>query len=219
MTTFYFVRHGETPWNALHRMQGRADILLSERGKKQASFAAEYFKNIHIDTIYASPLKRAFETASIIRGCRKILIIPEKGLLETALGRWDGHTPEEIDELYPEEYDIWRNRPGEVRVDGGETFQQVQDRAWAAFQKILAREEGHTVLLVSHMGCLSTILLKAAGLPLNDLWKHPINNCGLARVDVEDEKMTISDWGKDDYIPEEWKMSQPFGRVLKKKNN
>ena len=122
MTTFYFVRHGETSWNALHRMQGRADIPLSERGKKQASFASDFFRNIKIDSIYASPLKRAFETASIIRGKRKIPIIPEKGLMEAALGRWDGHTPEEIDELYPGEYDMWRYTPGEVRVDGGETF-------------------------------------------------------------------------------------------------
>lgn len=216
MTTIYMVRHGETEWNAAHRMQGWSDIPLNEKGREQASFAARKLESIPLDAIYTSPLKRAADTAEIIRGERNIPLIEEKGLIEINLGRWDGHTPDEMDALYPGQYDLWRTKPGEVHIDGGETFADVQERAFAAFRRIAEKEREKTVLLVSHMGCLSTILFKIAGYPLNDLWKHPIGNCALCEVDVdEQETMKIVKWAEDDYIPERLKMKVPFGRVKK----
>ena len=219
MTTVYLVRHGETEWNAKHRMQGRSDILLSERGREQASFAAKAFESISVDAIYTSPLARAEETALAIRGKRKIPLIREKGIIEIDLGKWEGYTPDDMDIHYPGQYDIWRERPGDIHIDGGETFRQVQERAVRAFSRILEKERGKTVLFVSHMGCISTILFSIARLPLNDLWKHPIGNCALCRVDADDEgHMEIKEWGKDDYIPERLRMKKPFGRISARKN-
>lgn len=216
MTTVYMVRHGETDWNRAHRMQGWSDIPLNERGREQASFAARALASVPLDVIYTSPLKRAEKTAEIIRGERKIPLFAEKGFIEINLGKWDGHTPDEMDVLYPGQYDIWRSTPGDVHIDGGETFAKVQERAWKAFLSMVDKEKGKHILLVSHMGCLSTILFKIAGYPLNDLWKHPIGNCALCRVDIEsDGTMHIEEWGRDDYIPHELKMKVPFGRVKK----
>lgn len=216
MTTVYMVRHGETDWNRAHRMQGWSDIPLNERGKEQAAFAAKALASVPLDVIYTSPLKRAEKTAEIIRGERKIPLFAEKGFIEINLGKWDGHTPDEMDVLYPGQYDIWRSTPGDVHIDGGETFAKVQERAWKAFLSMVDKEKGKHILLVSHMGCLSTILFKIAGYPLNDLWKHPIGNCALCRVDIEsDGSMHIEEWGRDDYIPHELKMKVPFGRVKK----
>lgn len=214
MTTVYMVRHGETDWNGAHRMQGRSDIPLNERGREQASYAAKALADVPFDVIYTSPLSRAEKTAEIIRGKRNIPLIEEKGFMEIDLGKWDGHTPDEMDALYPGQYDFWRSSPGDVHIDGGETFRQVQERAWKAFMAMVHREEGKTVLLVSHMGCLSTILFKIVGYPLNDLWKHPIGNCALCRVEAGAEgSMHIAEWGRDDYIPGRLKMKVPFGRV------
>ena len=217
MTTIYMVRHGETEWNAAHRMQGWSDIPLNERGREQAAYAARKFEDIPLDGIYTSPLKRAADTAKIIRGKRDIPLISEKGLIEINLGRWDGHTPEEMDAQYPGQYDLWRTKPGEVHIDGGETFADVQDRAYDAFLRIVQKEKGKTLLLVSHMGCLSTILFKIAGYPLNDLWKYPIGNCALCEVDIDESgAMRITRWAEDDYIPDRLKMKIPFGRVKEK---
>ena len=216
MTTVYMVRHGETDWNRAHRMQGWSDIPLNERGREQAAFAAMALASVPLDVIYTSPLKRAEKTAEIIRGERKIPLFAEKGFIEINLGKWDGHTPDEMDVLYPGQYDIWRSTPGDVHIDGGETFAKVQERAWKAFLSMVDKEKGKHILLVSHMGCLSTILFKIAGYPLNDLCKHPIVNCALCRVDIEtDGTMHIQEWGRDDYIPHELKMKVPFGRVKK----
>lgn len=101
MTTVYMVRHGETDWNGAHRMQGRSDIPLNERGREQASCAAKALADVPFDVIYTSPLSRAEKTAEIIRGKRNIPLIEEKGFMEIDLGKWDGHTPDEMDALYP----------------------------------------------------------------------------------------------------------------------
>lgn len=213
MTTIYMVRHGETEWNAAHRMQGWTDIPLNERGREQTLYVAKKFENIPLDVIYTSPLQRAKVTAEAIRGKRDIPVIEEAGIKEINLGNWDGHTPDEMDVLYPGQYDIWRNTPGEVHVEGGETFKELQERAWKTFLAILQKHKEKTILLVSHMGCLSTILFKIAGYPLNDLWKHPIGNCALCEVAVCGGDMDIVKWAEDDYIPNDLKMKVPFGRV------
>ena len=82
MLRLYFVRHGETVWNTERRYQGMTDIELSEEGIKQAQCVAERFKNIKIDKIYASPLKRAMETAKKIADEKGLDIIAEKNFRE-----------------------------------------------------------------------------------------------------------------------------------------
>ena len=71
----YLIRHGKTIWNAENRLQGRTDIELNEEGIAAAKELGEKLKNIHFDMIYSSPLKRAFNTAELIRGARHIEII------------------------------------------------------------------------------------------------------------------------------------------------
>ena len=63
----YIVRHGETLWNREKRLQGREDIELSENGRKVARLTGEALMDTRIDKIFSSPLKRAYETACLIR--------------------------------------------------------------------------------------------------------------------------------------------------------
>ena len=59
----YFVRHGQTEWNKIGRMQGRIDIELNNEGKQQAMIVREKLKGVKFDKVFSSPLKRAVETA------------------------------------------------------------------------------------------------------------------------------------------------------------
>ena len=68
----YIVRHGETLWNREKRLQGREDIELSENGRKVARLTGEALMDTRIDKIFSSPLKRAYETACLIRNGRDI---------------------------------------------------------------------------------------------------------------------------------------------------
>lgn len=83
MTRVYMIRHGETDWNKAHRLQGWSDIPLNERGRAQAACAAKMMASVPLDVIYTSPLKRAVETADIIRGERDIPVISEKVSLKS----------------------------------------------------------------------------------------------------------------------------------------
>ena len=72
-TTFYYLRHGETDWNRQRRFQGQVDNPLNAVGAEQARAASEQVRNIEIKAIYASPLRRAIETARYFQtalGCR-----------------------------------------------------------------------------------------------------------------------------------------------------
>lgn len=212
-TRIILVRHGETDWNVSHRVQGRADIPLNERGLKQASFVADFLQKEKVDAIYTSPLSRAKTTAETIRGNREIPFFIEEGFTEVNLGLWDGHTPEEMDALFPHAYDQWKEDPLQVVPPEGESFQEVQKRAVAALERIVREQEGKTVVIVSHMGCLSTVLLHISKKSLSLLWEKPIVNCGLSEISYDGNRFEILSWGRGDYIPDEYKMKHPFGRV------
>ena len=65
MAEWYFVRHGETKWNAERRVQGHTDIPLHEPGRNALQFTAKRLALVHFDFIYSSDLVRATETAEI----------------------------------------------------------------------------------------------------------------------------------------------------------
>ena len=75
MTEIILARHGETEWNVEEVFRGRIDIELNETGMKQAELLAEYLRDVEIDAIYSSPLKRALKTAEIIAGYHKLVIV------------------------------------------------------------------------------------------------------------------------------------------------
>ena len=198
----------------LHRFQGLTDIPLNDTGRQQAGFAKTGLLDVELAAIYTSPLQRAVETAEIIRGDREIPIYPTEGLREMGIGEWEGLLVSEIDEKYPGWYDIWRTAPTRIRLKGGEPYAETQKRAWKTFWEIVKKHEGQTVLIVSHMMCISSILLTVAGIPLDEVWQHPIRNAALNIVEADsDGKAVITAWSRDDHIPEEFKLKQPFGRV------
>ena len=115
---------------------------------------------------------------------------------------------------YPGWYDIWRTAPTQIRLKGGEPFEETRKRAWKTFWEIVKKHKGQTVLIVSHMMCISSILLTIAGIPLDDIWQHPIGNAALNIVEADsDGNAVITDWSRDDHIPEAFRLKQPFGRV------
>ena len=79
-------RHGQTEWNLLKKVQGKADIELNEKGVKQAEETRDSLKNEEIDLILCSPLKRAIQTAEIINQGRNIKMIIDERVSERDFG-------------------------------------------------------------------------------------------------------------------------------------
>jgi probable phosphoglycerate mutase len=145
MPVLYYVRHGETDFNAEARLQGRRDTLLNSRGKRQAVECGGLLRELiardgrraeDFDYV-ASPLRRARETMEVLRatlGLDPPGYALDDRLMEISYGEWEGLTLPEIDAsmpglLFERERDKWDFAP-----PGGESYRQLADRvgAWYA---------------------------------------------------------------------------------------
>ena len=86
----YLVRHGQTPWNKVHRNQGRSDIPLNEYGRELAAVTGKGLEDVPFDLCFTSPLKRAKETAMLILEGRNIPIVEDERLIEISFGDYEG---------------------------------------------------------------------------------------------------------------------------------
>lgn len=85
----YIARHGQTDWNIQHKAQGHSDIPLNETGRKQAEALRDNIKNLKFDAVYASPLKRARETAEIATDDKYKIQFDDR-LMERSFGDFEG---------------------------------------------------------------------------------------------------------------------------------
>jgi broad specificity phosphatase PhoE len=136
--TIYFVRHGETAWNAERRWQGRKDSALTEAGRAHARQNAETLREAVPDVrtlpFVSSPLGRARDTAMIIR--EQLGLAPDglridERLAELGFGDWEGMTAREIRAVAPDAWAAFTAAPWEG-APGGETYVQMvaRLRAW-----------------------------------------------------------------------------------------
>lgn len=165
-------RHGETRWNAEGRYQGQRDIPLSPVGESQARQLGERLRDVEITRAVASPLARAKRTAELaLEEHRAAQLCLDPDLQEIAHGEWEGLLASEIGERDPERLRAWREAPDIVQMPGGESLQQVLDRAWPALAKAcagLGRDD--TLLVVAHDAVNRVLLCRILGLPLSRLW-------------------------------------------------
>lgn len=169
MTKIYLVRHAEAMGNVEEFFQGRTDCEVSEKGKKQLELLAERFKDILIEAIYSSPLKRTIETAEAVNKYHSLPIIRDEALIEINGGVWEGKPWADLPVLYPLEYDLWQNKMQDFYIAEGEKMTEVFARMKAAVNKIAAENDGRTIAVVSHGCALRNFLCYAMGKPISAL--------------------------------------------------
>lgn len=173
MGRIYITRHGETEWNTIRKMQGHKDSPLTELGRKQAAWLSDRLKDINIDYIYTSPLKRAFDTANIIKGNRDIDIIPVDELKEIYLGSWEGNIVNEIEEKHPiVHYNFW-NEPHLYEPLDGESFSDLSNRVGKFFDNIICKHIKDDVLIVAHAVVLKSLFNYITYKDISKLWHGP----------------------------------------------
>lgn len=165
-------RHGETRWNAEGRYQGQMDIPLSAVGEGQARLLGERLQDVPITRAVASPLLRAKLTAELaLQGHRAGNLLLDADLQEIAHGEWEGLLASEIRERDPDLLGAWREAPESVQMPGGESLQQVLDRAWPALLRAMeGLGDDDTLLIVAHDAVNRVLLCRILGLPLSRLW-------------------------------------------------
>ena len=195
MLRLYFMRHGETVWNTERRYQGMTDIELSEEGLRQAECAAKRFKNIKIDKIYASPLKRAMKTAEKIAAEKGLEIISEDDFREIHFGEWEGKTVPELTEKYGESYTNFIREPHKYGFPGEGSVENVINRIKPGIDRLIAEDEGN-VLIVSHGGIIRLMIRYIMGLDSSWFTKMWINNTGVSIIEIKDGRkllLTLND--------------------------
>lgn len=193
MTIVYLVRHGETLWNTMKRIQGWSDSPLTDKGIYEAKLLAKRMENVHIDAIYSSSSGRAFKTAEVVKGTRTVQVIPNDNLREINLGKWEGKDQEILKEEYSEEYVNFWTKPHLFKPIGGESFLEVQKRVTSEINKIVLENENKVVLIVAHTVAIKVALAYYENRPMSQLWDPPhIKHTSLSRVDFNDGDAKIS---------------------------
>lgn len=165
MSVIYLLRHGEVAGCRPHRFIGRSDLPLTAGGKRQIASMAEYLSGHSIAQVVSSPLVRCRQSAELI--CDKLgvsmRVVPE--LAEIDLGGWEGLSIEEVEERFPGQYAARGENIAEYRPEHGESFQDLLDRAWPAFNELIT-PFGQCTVIISHAGVNRVLLCHMLGMPL-----------------------------------------------------
>ena len=163
MATIYIVRHGETLWNAEGRIQGHTDVGLTDRGREQARATARRLSGIPFDVAYSSDMSRTRDTALIILGERSTPLHSVPELREYNKGVFEGLTPEEYRDRYPDLFQASLVNDPDFAPPGGETIRQCQARMSGFFRKVKKEHPDGNILVVGHGGSLRSGLVHLLG--------------------------------------------------------
>jgi probable phosphoglycerate mutase len=163
-TRLYLVRHGATTLSAENRFAGATDVDLSEEGKDQVRHLAERLGSEKISAVYASPMRRAVDTARILGTLHRLEPVTETGLREIDHGHWEGLTRAEVEARFGDEYATWEQDPYTFAPQGGESGLTVLSRALPVIRTLVLRHPEGSAVVVSHKATLRLILCSVLGL-------------------------------------------------------
>lgn len=208
MTRLYFIRHGKTQWNLESRYQGmHGDSKLLDHSYQEIKLLAHHLGHTSFDHIYASPIKRARDTATYLQS-----LLPQdpqltlmSGLAEFDLGAMEGMLFQNVKQTFPTEFDAFRNHPDQydpTRIKG-ETFLQVINRFKRAVDVIVkSNPVGGNVIIVSHGAAMNAGINGLLGVPLNHLRdRGGLSNTSTTILDADLKgRYQLVTWNETDYL-------------------
>jgi probable phosphoglycerate mutase len=200
MTDIILIRHGETDWNRVRRMQGHLDIGLNAHGHMQAHALAVALAGESVDAIYASDLQRARDTAQAIATAHLLPVTIDPALRERCYGAFEGLMYDEISERYPEAFAQWRAREPDARFPAGErsaeTLLEFSMRAVAAVTHLARLHQGGKIIIVTHGGVLDCIYRAAFGMGLFEPREFDMKNAAINRLHWRDSALHVTHWSQ-----------------------
>jgi broad specificity phosphatase PhoE len=164
------IRHGETEWNKQRRIQGcRSDTRLSPKGLEEADRLAAVLRKERIDAIYASPMKRASETAQIIAEACKLPVNVFNELREIDAGELDGLFERELAGPYETAWKEFRNGNASTPLPGGESLQDLQKRTSWVVDRMLEKHIDGTAVVVAHLLANLVMVCRVLGIDLSQI--------------------------------------------------
>ena len=181
-TTIYLIRHGECAGNKENRIRGCVDFPLNDNGIKQAYALAEAMRDKKIEYIYSSPLSRAVSTAEILGDALKLPYEVRDGFCNIHLGPWENRIKEELAVQEPEKWQTWLDQPEELVIEGGETLDQVGERAIRDLNAVIEEHRGATIALIAHRGVLKPLMAAAIGVAHPSYWRLHVDTASYSML-------------------------------------
>jgi len=193
-TRIIAVRHGETAWNVDARIQGHLDIALNNTGLLQATRVARALADECVDAVYASDLRRAWQTASAIALATDSPLKAEKGLRERGFGSFEGKTYTEVENTWPEDSLRWRKRDPLWAPPGGESLQTMHARIEQTATTLAQQHIGGQIVLVAHGGVMDMLYRLATSQSLQAPRTWQLGNAAINRLLWTPEGLTLIGW-------------------------
>lgn len=194
------VRHGETDWNVLTRIQGHTDMALNTTGRAQAACVARALSAEQVDAVYASDLQRALATGAAIAGATGAPLHPEPGLRERCFGIFEGRTFGQIDAELPAQALRWRKRDPHFAPEGGESLTALRQRIAEILTPLAARHPGGHIVLVAHGGVLDVLYRLATGQDIQAPRTWQLPNAAINRLLWTPDALTLVGWGDTSHL-------------------
>lgn len=166
-TRLFLIRHAEPEPSSRGRCYGKLDVALSVEGRAQAARMARSLGSHPIQAVYASPRRRALETAQALSAG----VLIEEDHREIDFGLFEGRTYDEIRLECPEIYRQWMEAPTTVKFPGGESYSEMKARVLAALERLLAAHAGQAIALVAHGGTCRIVLAAALRIADEDVFR------------------------------------------------
>ena len=198
MKTFYFLRHGETDWNAQGLVMGQSDIPLNDKGRRQSELLANRLSPLKDSNAvcYSSDLSRAMETAQILSVQNGLQPQPDTRLREIRFGLFEGTHSKDWPGLFPEECQQYRRDMLGTAPPGGETRIELMDRAGLFLQEIAHNQAAEHILVVTHGGTLAAFLnlwfaWEQKLVPRHFVRIFQFDNCSLTQARFSEDRWRI----------------------------
>lgn len=184
----WITRHGQTNLNKAKLMQGRTDEPLNERGFAQAKEARDKIGEVHFDKVYASPLSRAIDTASIIGGVDRKDIIVDPRIIEVDFGRYEKRPYAKMGLHMTLYWMLPTIIPAPKTV---ETIPAMKARGGSFLDDIIAdgrKNDCENILVVCHGGIMRVLSGYMLGRRSGLMWHPKPHNCEIRVFDADPGK-------------------------------
>jgi broad specificity phosphatase PhoE len=177
------VRHGENQANLTREFSYRlVDYPLNERGQAQARETAAYLRDRPIAAVYASPLKRAYETAEAIAAEHDLPVEVLEAFREINVGTLEGQPPsQEIWDVHDRIFDAWFAGDASARFPEGEDQNDLLARMREGLRYVVGQHPGQQIVIAAHGGILNATIERLCPDCRRDRWEH-IPNCSITEI-------------------------------------
>ena len=213
MTEIYLIRHAEAEGNIYRRNHGQYDSLLTPMGVQQVGVLEKRFASVPVDACFSSDLTRACMTAQAICRPKNLPLHRCREFREVCFGEWEDKPFGYIDHFDKEAMDRFRLNPRDLRVKGGERFEEYTGRFIGKMTQIARDYDGKTVAIFSHGAVLRGVLMELFG--FGEGGPVPVcDNTGVSHIFYENGEYRADYLNDNSHLPRELSTFGRLGEIL-----